>query len=441
MHMDMQPNVLMRAIQLGREEQVLSATTTWLCAHCETCGSRCPQGIDIPLLMTTVRQVAKERGLKPVIPDVATFYDLSNAWISRTGRIFELGLMGEMNLRTLQPMRNAGLGIRMLKAGKLKFFPSVSRRRGKSPKPAATRQQNPKRVAYYPGCSLHSSASEYDFSTRVVAGKLGLQLVEPEGWVCCGTGAAFVKSRELGTVLPMKNLALIDAAGDHSVALPCAECYSRFRTAAHDVQTEPKLRQAVIDQLGYEYNGDIKIRNMIDTFTEVVGLDEIEKRVVKPLEGLKVVCYYGCLLSRPPAVPREERFEYPMSMDRIVKRLGAEVLDWQYKTDCCGASLMLTQPEIALSMTEKILRGAMEIGAEAVAVACPICHANLDNRQYQIAAQAGRKIDLPIFYFTQLMGLALGAHPKELELQKHFVSPRLLLQRKDLLKKPVIGSA
>ncbi|MGQ9675711.1 MAG: heterodisulfide reductase-related iron-sulfur binding cluster [Chloroflexota bacterium] len=431
-YMDLAPNQVMRAIQFGREDQVLNCQTIWLCASCETCFTRCPQGIDIPRIMDAAKNLARERGIKPRIPDVAIFYDLALDWIDRIGRVYELGLMGEFNMRTRQPVRNADLGIKMFRAGKIKILPSIAMSRGKVPKRQVPRRTEAKRVAYYPGCSLHSTASEYDASTRAVARKLGLELVEPKGWVCCGTGAAHTKSKELATVLPMRSLAMVDANGDTKLTLPCAACFSRFRTAIHDVQHDPAMKQAVLDKVGYEYDGQIEVQNLIDTFTKVVGLDEIGRQVTKPLAGLKVVCYYGCLLTRPPEVTGAEQPDYPMTMDRLLRRLGATVLDWSYKTECCGASLMLTQTDVALDLTRRIIQNAVDVGADTIAVACPICHANLDSRQYQVAQKFGKVYDMPVFYFTQLMGIAMEIDPKRLELQKHFVDPKPLLRRKGL---------
>ena len=432
-YMDLAPNQVMRAIQLGRDDRVLNSQTIWLCASCETCFTRCPQGIDIPRIMDAAKNIARERGIKPRIPDVAIFYDLALDWIGRIGRVYELGLMGEFNLRTKQPLRNMDLAVKMFRSRKINVVPSISLSRGKVAQRRVPRHTEAKRVAYYPGCSLHSTASEYNASTKAVAEKVGLQLVEPKGWVCCGTGAAHTKSKELAAILPMRSLALVDANGDTRLTLPCAACYSRFKTAIHDVQEDPTLKQAVLDKVGYEYDGQIEVQNLIDTFTKVVGLDEVERHVSRPLAGLKVVCYYGCLLTRPPEVTGEERPEYPMGMDRLLRRVGATVLDWSCKTDCCGASLMLTKTDIALDTTRRILQNAKDVGADAIAVACPICHANLDSRQYQVTQKFGVDYKMPVFYFTQLMGVAMGISPKRLELQKHFVDPKPLLRRTGLI--------
>ncbi|MGC8874876.1 MAG: CoB--CoM heterodisulfide reductase iron-sulfur subunit B family protein, partial [Chloroflexia bacterium] len=233
--------------------------------------------------------------------------------------------------------------------------------------------------------------------------------------------------------LPMENLAYIERLGYDEVAVPCAACFSRFKFALHDIARYPELCEEVTRELGYEYQGRVKVNHIVSTMLERVGTEEIARRVTRPLTGLKVVCYYGCLITRPKTVTGAEHHEYPMEMDRLMATLGAEVLDWNYKTDCCGNNLTLTETEVALKLTQRILHDAKAVGAEAVVVACPLCQVNLDARQPQIAADFHEELNLPVLYYTQLMGIALGIDPKELHLETHFVDPRPLLRAKGLL--------
>jgi heterodisulfide reductase subunit B len=321
----------------------------------------------------------------------------------------------------------------MLRSGKLKLIPQRGRYVPPGPEAAKTAPTNPDRVAYFPGCSLHGTACEFDASTRAVAEVLGLELAEPRNWVCCGTGAAHSKSHRLGVVQAMKSLAMIEGSGEERVTVPCAACYSRFKAALHDFRQDPGLRQSVDEELKYQYQDRVQVSHILDTFAEQVGEERIQAAVKKPLAGLKVVTYYGCLYSRPSQVTGVRHPENPMPMDKVLAALGAEVRPWSYKTECCGASLMLTQTEVALGLSQKILDKAKEVGADAVAVACSICQMNLDGRQPQIARQAGRSYDLPVLYFTQLMGLAFGLEAERLYLGKHFVDPRPLLARQGLI--------
>ena len=427
-HFDLSPAQLVRALQFGQVDRVLHSRTMWLCAYCETCVTRCPVELDIPRIMDALKGIAIAQGIKAPEPILSAFNDAAVAWMKRSGRIHDIGLMLEVNLRLGKPFRDAGVGVRMLRNGKIRFLPEWPGQPRQLPKPAP-KHGNARRVGYFPGCSLHCTGSEYDESVRAVAPLIDLELAEIKDWVCCGSGAAHQVSRDLATELPMKNLALAEAAGEDEVALPCAACYSHFKTAAHDMATDADLHTRVARRLGYDFAGGVKIKNIVDTFTERVGLDEIERRVTRPLKGLKAVCYYGCLLTRPVQVTKAAELEYPMSMDRIVRRLGAETIDWSYKTECCGASLMITQTDRALPLAERILANAKAVGADAVVVGCSFCHLNLDMRQRDIAERLGKRYDIPVLYFTQLMGLAFGLSPKELGLAKHFAKADGLLQR------------
>lgn len=427
-HFDLTPAQLLRALQFGQVDKVLHSRTMWLCAYCETCVTRCPMDIDLPRIMDTLKGIAAAQGIKASEPLIGAFNAAAINWINRAGRIHDVGLMAEVNMRVGQPLRDAGLGLRMFTHGKVRLLPEIKRQPKKLPRPAPKHGKS-RRVGYFPGCTLHCSGVEYDESTRAVAPVLGLELVEIKDWVCCGSGAAHQVSRELAAELPMKNLAMAEAAGEDEVTLPCSACYSRFKAATHEVSSDQKLHDHVASKLGYDFKGTIKVKNIIDTLTERVGLDEIESKVKRPLAGLKTVCYYGCLLSRPPQITGVPDAEYPMSMDRIVQRLGAETLDWSYKTECCGASLMITQTERCLPLAERILANAKAVGAQAIVVACSFCQLNLDMRQQTILEKLGRQYDLPIIYFTQLMGLAFGLSPKELGLGKHFVKADGVLGR------------
>jgi heterodisulfide reductase subunit B len=176
----------------------------------------------------------------------------------------------------------------------------------------------------------------------------------------------------------------------------------------------------------------MKVDHLLTTITDHIGYDKVAQAVTKPLQDLKVVCYYGCVITRPPKLTGIEDYEYPTNMDRLMETCGAESLDWSYKTECCGVSLGITQLPIALGMTERVLRDAKASGAEAVVVACPLCHVNLDSRQKQIEEEFSETFDLPVLYLTQLMGLAFGVAAEDLGLETHFVDPFPLLRAKGL---------
>jgi heterodisulfide reductase subunit B len=283
---------------------------------------------------------------------------------------------------------------------------------------------------YYPGCTLHaahSTGSEFDFSFRHVCQHLEVELEEVPGWVCCGSTSAHATSRLLALSLPMKNLQLASGRGLDKMLIPCAACFSRFKFALYETGKDEALRKEVLDIIGPPAPENIQVIHPLEIFADEQSLAQLEKKVQRDLSGLKVACYYGCLLARPAKVTQFDECEYPMSMDRILTSIGATVVDWDYKTDCCGAGFSLTETDIVHKLTGDILQNAKDRGADAIAVACSMCHANLDTRQKEIEKLRGRKFDLPIFYFTQLMGLAFGLEPKALALQKHLTSPMKLL--------------
>lgn len=284
------------------------------------------------------------------------------------------------------------------------------------------------RYAYYPGCSLHSTAKEYDHSLRAVCGSLGIELVEVKNWFCCGSTPAHSVSRLLASALPLGNLAIMPKMGLEEVVVPCPSCFSRFKSALHNVGNEAGLREEIEQIIKGSWSDDVKVCHPLEIFSEESQLGKIPGLVKLELSDLKVVCYYGCLLTRPPKVAQFDICEYPESMDRISRALGVATLDWSYKTDCCGASFALTRTDIVLKLSHEILEGAKSVGADAIVVACPLCHTNLDTRQEEIEKAYGVDYKLPILYFTQLMGISFGLSPRELLLGKHFVSAESKLE-------------
>jgi heterodisulfide reductase subunit B len=438
-HFDLTPNQILRAAQFGQKELILHSKTIWLCAACEACSTRCPQGIDITRIMDVLKIMAQREGIEPQVRPVPMFYQAGLRNIKLFGRMYELGLMGELYLRMLLTgeldmgrflREDLPLALKMVGRGKLKLLPTLA---GRPEEKAAAPVKPLKKIAYYPGCSLHSTAIEYDLSTRAIAEGVNLDLAEPKGWACCGTTPAHSTDHLLATMMPLKNLELVEQSGYSTVTTPCPSCFIRHRTAIHDVREDVELRGQVATKMGYVPSEEIEVEHLLNTITERVGYDAIAEAVTQPLTGLKVVCYYGCVITRPPKITGAENYEYPTNMDRLVETLGAESLDWSYKTECCGASLVFTQLPIALGMSRKILRNAQEVGAEAIVVACPLCHANLDMRQEQINEQFGEDYHIPILYFTQLMGLAFGIEPHKLGIDKHLVSASPLLKAKGLM--------
>jgi heterodisulfide reductase subunit B len=282
-------------------------------------------------------------------------------------------------------------------------------------------------VSYYPGCSLEGTAREYAESTEAMCRSLGVELKELDDWSCCGSSSAHVASEALAAALPARNLEIADRAG-LDLVVPCAACYQRLKFAEKEL-----LAGKEIEGISRPYQGKFHIKHIVDFVWEDVGEKTISQQIKRPLKDLKVVCYYGCLTARPPAVTDARNPEDPQAMDRLMKGLGAEVRSWSFKTDCCGGSLILTRPDIARQLVQKLLDMAAEAGAEAIVTGCPMCFSNLDSRQKEISKHTGKKYETPIFYFSELMGLAFGTPAVRKWLGRHLTDPRPLLRQKGLL--------
>ena len=284
------------------------------------------------------------------------------------------------------------------------------------------------RYAYYPGCSAESTARDMHESTLAVAGALGIEMIEPKGWTCCGATAGHQTDRILAASLPAANLAKIKDMGLDCV-VNCAACYNRMSVANHEISTNSEIRRSVSEAIGRDYDGSVKIKHFIEVLLGDVGLDKISKLIKRPLAGIKVACYYGCLLVRPPKVVKFDDPENPKSLDKLVKAMGGESIDWPYKVECCGGGLSLTRTDVVVNLTDSILGMAKSSGADCIAVSCPMCQVNLDLRQQDIKKQAGRDYQMPIIYITQLLGLCLGINSKKLGFSKLMVPASNVLEK------------
>ncbi len=287
------------------------------------------------------------------------------------------------------------------------------------------------RYAYYPGCSAESTARDMHQSTLAVAGALGVELVEPKGWTCCGATAGHQTDRILAASLPAANLVKVQDMGLECI-VNCAACYNRMKVANHEISTDSGIRKSVCDAIGRDYDGSVKVRHFIEVLLEDVGLQKIGKAVKRSLNGLKVACYYGCLLVRPPKVVNFDDPENPTSLDKLVKAIGGESVDWPHKTECCGGGLSLSRTDVVVNLTDSILGMAQSAGADCVAVSCPMCQVNLDLRQQDIKKQTGRDYQIPIVYITQLLGISFGVSPAKLGFNKLMVPASSVLEKVEI---------
>lgn len=284
--------------------------------------------------------------------------------------------------------------------------------------------------AYFPGCSLDSTAREYDISFRATASAVDIRLEEIPDWICCGSTPAYLTDSTLAAVLPIKNL-IWPEKENLDVVAPCASCFSRLKLANLEVQSDIEMLSKINRIINGNYQGRVRILNTLDVLGKAEVLETIKHKVKRNLSGLKVACYYGCLLTRPQKIDVPDA-ENPDSMDKICAAVGAEAVDWPHKTECCGAGFSISKTEIVIKLTHDILEMAKAARADCIAVACPLCQANLDMRQKRIENEYKTKFNLPVMYITQITGLALGIPGKNLGLDKLIVEPYELLKRKGL---------
>ncbi len=298
----------------------------------------------------------------------------------------------------------------------------------RDPKPATRNWYlTGREVAYYRGCSLEGLASEFDLSTRAVCEALGVNLVEIPDWNCCGSTPAHSYDPLLSGALAGRNLAIAEGMGLELVMTPCPGCLASLKGAL-EIHGEEGKRQPFLEVLGMPFQGRVRAISVLQLLFEALEAGLFRERVVNPLAERVIVPYYGCLLTRPPGFARFDDPENPVSMDRLLEAIGATVPDFPYKTECCGATYGVTRNRIVTELTGRILDMALRVGAQAVAVACPLCQQNLDLRQAQVNRHWKRTFNLPVVYLPQLVGLALGISPDKLGLDKLMVNANFLLE-------------
>ncbi|MDP3789012.1 MAG: CoB--CoM heterodisulfide reductase iron-sulfur subunit B family protein [Candidatus Omnitrophota bacterium] len=276
------------------------------------------------------------------------------------------------------------------------------------------------KFAYYPGCSLHGTAKEYDLSLRAVCRALDIDLEEVPDWNCCGASSAHSLDNKLAISLCARNLKIIEQQ-NLDVVIPCAACFSRAKISSHTLKNNTALRSKIENEMGFNFKLQTKIYHLIELIVNEVGLDKVRAHIKRYLTDLRLVCYYGCLLVRPHDITELDDKEDPQLLDILMSATGAAAIDWPYKTECCGASLSLSKSEVVVELVGRMVSWAKEAGAQAIVTACPLCQANLEMRQ-----QGRGKI--PIFYFTELLGLAFGLKEAEGCLKKHIVNTDKLVK-------------
>ncbi len=289
--------------------------------------------------------------------------------------------------------------------------------------------------AYYPGCSARGSSKDYEMSTQAVCKALDINLVDIPDWNCCGSTPAHAVDTELSAALCVRNLDIAAQQEAELLLTPCPSCLSNLKLAANRMQ-DPAFRTRVDELLdGPSAKNFPPVTSVMQGIAETIDMDAIAARVRKSLKGLRLAAYYGCLMSRPAEIMNFGDPENPTLMESMLTACGAEMVDFPLKTACCGASFGIPERVMTARNSGRILDLATQLGVDAVIVACPLCQMNLDLRQPQASKEMGTTFNLPVLYFTQMMGIAFGLDHKELGLGKLRVSAEGLIRKLDELRR------
>ncbi len=275
-----------------------------------------------------------------------------------------------------------------------------------------------KSYSYFPGCSLKSTSTPYDISTRRVVELLDVELEELEDWNCCGATGYMSVNELLSFAISARNLVLAERVGKDLVT-PCSACFAVLNKTEVYLKEHEDLKANVdrcLNAANLSYGGKVRVRHLLDIFVNDIGYEAIRSKIKKPLSGIRLAPYYGCQIVRPKNT--FDHHESPTTLDELLRQLGADVVDYPYKVKCCGASLIASDERAALELIDKLLNCAVEKGADAVVTTCPMCHMNLDTYQTKINRKLKRNYKMPILYFTQAIGLAAGFTIKEMAIDK-----------------------
>lgn len=281
------------------------------------------------------------------------------------------------------------------------------------------------RYAYFPGCSASSTGISYTKSYNYVARLTGVEMEEIPDWNCCGATAAHSESELLGDALPARSLAIAEEKfGDAPVLAPCAGCYLHLKTATAHAREDEQTRARIEQVIQRPWNASAEVVNGLEPFMDEEVQARAAAHVCRPLSGLKVACYYGCALLRPVDVCGFDDDEQPQAMENIVALAGATPISWGFKNECCGASHQVAIPQAGRTMVRRILENAAAMGADAIACACPLCMLNLDMREAEVNAARAKEglepIDIPIYYFTELLAASMGGAAEKIGITRHF---------------------
>jgi heterodisulfide reductase subunit B len=291
------------------------------------------------------------------------------------------------------------------------------------------------KISYFPGCTLKANAKNFEDSTLCALKKLGLEVEELRRWNCCGTVYSLAADDIIHHVAPVRNLIFSKEAKADALVTLCAMCYNTLKRANDRFKKNAEDRDIInrfMDAEGLAYEGDVKVLHLLEVLRDVIKFENLAQKVVRPLKDLNVASYYGCLLVRPKEIGLDN-VENPQVLENLMSALGAQPVDFPHKTECCGAYQTVDNPQIVAERTYQILTSARVRGADVVAVSCPLCAFNLDNRQKETVDLYSDFKKMPILYFSQLLGIALGCPVEALRFDLHDVDPKPVLKRKGLI--------
>ena len=281
-------------------------------------------------------------------------------------------------------------------------------------------------VSYFPGCTLNTTGKGFDNAVRASSAAVGLELVELPEWNCCGATYPLIIDNMLELAAPAHVLVSARDEGT-TVTTACTTCYNVLKRTNKFIREHEEERERINAFIEADYGGEVEVMDILHLLRDLVGFDAVQSKVLKPLEGLRVAAYYGCMVLRPPDEVAYDDVDHPQSLDDLMTALGATAVDYPHKAECCGAYLAVKEPDVTREMVYTILRSALAAGAEAVATNCPLCQFNLDKQQAEMRRVYAGYQPVPVFYFSQLMGLALGQDASEYGWERHYIDARPLL--------------
>jgi len=284
------------------------------------------------------------------------------------------------------------------------------------------------KIPYFPGCTLNTTAKCFDNAVRASAAAVGVDLVELPNWNCCGATYPLIIDNMLKLAAPAHILVEAQKQGSQ-VTTACTTCYNVLKRTNHFIRTHPDERDRINTFIEADYTGEVEVVDIVHLLRDQVGFDAVRDKVLKPLAGLQVAAYYGCMVLRPPAEVAYDDPDHPRSLDDLMAALGATAVDYPHKNECCGAYLAVKAPEVTRSMVYTILSSAQRAGAEAMVTNCPLCQFNLDMQQREMTNSYAGYRPIPVFYFSQLMGLALGVEIDDYGWDRHYIDPRPLVEK------------